>query len=64
MIDPHQKTMRVRRFVVNSLGTHADLVNQLHRMVSRFWPATAVDAVNLEDAVAQILARLREHEEG
>ncbi len=48
---------RVRNFIVNSLGQNADLVNALHRALSRFWLGTAVDAVNVADAVAQILAR-------
>lgn len=47
-----------RRFVVNSFGQHADIVNHLHRALSRIWPATTVDARNVQDAVAQMLGRL------
>jgi hypothetical protein len=47
----------VRYFIVNSFGRNADLVNHLHRALSRFWCGTAVDAANVRDAVAQILAK-------
>jgi hypothetical protein len=53
---------RIRRFVVNSYGRNADLVNWLHRAVSRLWPATAVDARNVSDALTQILACTRDGE--
>jgi hypothetical protein len=43
--------------VVNSLGRNADLVNYLHTALSRVWPAEAVDARNVADAVTKILAR-------
>lgn len=52
-------TLRPRRFVINSFGTRHDLVNQLHRFASRFWPATALDAVNVSSAVELILGRLK-----
>jgi hypothetical protein len=47
----------VRHVVVNSLGRNADLVNYLHTALSRIWPAEAVDAVSVADAVRKILAR-------
>jgi hypothetical protein len=53
-------TRRPRRFIVNSGGAHADLVNRLHRLASRCWPATPVDAANLADAVGRVLAALRD----
>jgi hypothetical protein len=45
------------RVVVNSRGRNADLVNFLHRALSRVWPAAAVDAASVGDAVAGIIAR-------
>jgi hypothetical protein len=47
----------VRHVVVNSLGRNADLVNYLHTALSRIWPAEAVDARNVADAVGKVLAR-------
>jgi hypothetical protein len=46
----------VRHVVVNSFGQGADLVNRLHTALSRVWPAAAVEAVGVADAVARILA--------
>jgi hypothetical protein len=51
-------TYRPRRFIVNSFGCHADVVNRLHRLVSRLWPATPIDALSVPDAVEKVLARL------
>jgi hypothetical protein len=45
------------RIVVNSRGRNADLVNFLHRALSRVWPAASVDAASLADAVARVIAR-------
>jgi hypothetical protein len=47
----------MKRLIVNSLGRNADLVNRLHAALSRLWPATAIDAACVRDAVAGILAR-------
>lgn len=44
-------------FIVNSVGQNADLVNYLHRALSRLWPGTAIDAANIFEAVEQIRAR-------
>jgi hypothetical protein len=52
-------TGRVRNVIVNSWGRNADLVNRLHRLLSRVWPCTAVDAADVHDAVARILVRWR-----
>ena len=49
----------MRNFIVNSFGRNADLVNALHRALSRFWLATAVDAAHVAEAVAKILAKRR-----
>jgi hypothetical protein len=42
--------------IVNSFGRHADLVNYLHTALSRVWPAAAVEAVTVADAVTKVLA--------
>jgi hypothetical protein len=42
--------------VVNSLGRNADVVNYLHTALSRVWPAAAVEAVSVADAVNRLLA--------
>jgi hypothetical protein len=47
----------MQRFIVNSLGRNADLVNRLHAVLSRLWPATAMNAASVADAVAGIVAR-------
>jgi hypothetical protein len=47
----------VRHVIVNSLGRNADLVNYLHTALSRVWPAEAVDATGVADAVSRVLAR-------
>jgi hypothetical protein len=47
----------VRHVIVNSLGRNADLVNYLHTALSRAWPADAVEATGVADAVARVLAR-------
>jgi hypothetical protein len=46
----------LRHVVVNSLGRGADLVNYLHTALSRAWPAAAVDAVSVADAVRKVVA--------
>lgn len=52
-------TGRAGNLIVNSWGSNMDLVNRLHRLLSRVWPGTAVDAADLHDAVAQILVQRR-----
>jgi hypothetical protein len=47
----------VRHVIVNSFGRKADLVNYLHTALSRVWPAEAVEAVGVADAVTRVLAR-------
>lgn len=46
----------MRHIVVNSFGTNADIVNRLHTALSRVWPAGAVEAQSVPDAVARVLA--------
>jgi hypothetical protein len=48
-----------RRFIINSFGVNRDIVNHLHRFVSRFWPGTALDAGSVPDAIEQVLSQLQ-----